>query len=183
MRILFVLSIKLTFSNSLERYTAAERSQHLIHHDPRIFGTSYVAHTSSVNGRNAFLDEPKSHIAVDYLQGLEQFREVGLPLRLPTQLWNEILTDSEVLRLDQLLQSCKVNTDEFKEIKNHIRNSKARLKTIKLKQHQRDWMKERREMKIVTRGRKIADTQQQRCAKLLDFIVSGEKNDSRADTG
>ena len=37
-----------------ERYTEVERSQHLTQGDPPVFGQSYVANTSSVDGQGAF---------------------------------------------------------------------------------------------------------------------------------
>ena len=66
----------------LERYTETERSQYLTQSDPRVFG-EYVANYSSVAGMRAFLDEEADHREVEYFQGLEQFREQGLPCQLP----------------------------------------------------------------------------------------------------
>ena len=43
--------------NYLERYTETERSQHTTQNDPRVYGQSYVANTSSCDGRRTFLDE------------------------------------------------------------------------------------------------------------------------------
>lgn len=60
----------------LERYTAVERSQHLTQADPRVFGQSYVANCSSIDGQGAFLDESADHRHVEYFQSLEKFRAI-----------------------------------------------------------------------------------------------------------
>jgi len=53
--------------------------------DPHVFGQSYVANTSSIDGQAAFLNEPGDHSHIEYFQGLEKFRERGLPCELPAQ--------------------------------------------------------------------------------------------------
>jgi hypothetical protein len=77
-----------------ERYTPVQRSQHLTQGDPRVFGQKYVAQTSSVAGQSAFLDEEADHEPIDYFQGLEQFRERGLPCELPCHLEEKVKLDS-----------------------------------------------------------------------------------------
>ena len=44
-------------TNSAEKYTSIERSQHLTQSDPRVFGDKYVANISSVDEKKAFLHE------------------------------------------------------------------------------------------------------------------------------
>ena len=61
-----------------ERYTEVQRSQYLTQGDPRIFGQSYVANTSSADDQAAFFYERADHCHIDYFQGLEKFREPGL---------------------------------------------------------------------------------------------------------
>jgi hypothetical protein len=53
-----------------EKYTSVQRSQHLTQADPRVFGQSYVANCSSVDGQAAFLREALDHRHVDYFQSL-----------------------------------------------------------------------------------------------------------------
>ena len=69
-----------------EIYTEVQRSQHLTQADPRIFGQSYVANTSSVDGQAVFLGEQVNHSHIDYFQSLEKFREPGLPCELPAHM-------------------------------------------------------------------------------------------------
>jgi hypothetical protein len=40
-----------------------------------VFGQSYVANFSSVDGQAAFRDEDSDHRHIEYFQGLEKFRE------------------------------------------------------------------------------------------------------------
>ena len=57
---------RFTDSKVAERYTSVQRSQHLTQADPRVFGQSYVANCSSVDGQAAFLREAPDHRHVDY---------------------------------------------------------------------------------------------------------------------
>ncbi len=88
------------------RYTEVERSQHINQTDPRVYGQSYVANTSSVCGKSAFLGETAQHDHVDYFQSFAKYREKGLPSKLPAEEEDAIRRDpqffkfeNEVLRL------------------------------------------------------------------------------------
>ena len=59
-----------------------QRSQHLTQADPRVFGVSYVANCSSVDGVGAFFGEKLDHRHIEYFQGLERFHEQDLPNKL-----------------------------------------------------------------------------------------------------
>jgi len=50
--------------------------------DPRVFGQSYVANCSSVDGQAAFREGESDHRHIDYFQSLEKFHEDGLPDKL-----------------------------------------------------------------------------------------------------
>ncbi len=82
------------------RYTEVERSQHINQTDPRVYGQSYVANTSSVCGKSAFLDEVAQHDHVDYFQSFANFREKGLPTKLPAEKEDAIRRDSQFLKLE-----------------------------------------------------------------------------------
>ncbi|KAH7126219.1 hypothetical protein B0J13DRAFT_673061 [Dactylonectria estremocensis] len=83
------------------RYTEVERSQHLTQADKAVFGQSYTADTSSCDGLSAFLREKPDHRAVEYFQGLTQFRHDGLPTRLPAALKDEVRHNSEIVEWDR----------------------------------------------------------------------------------
>lgn len=78
-----------------------ERSQHLTQADKAVFGQSYTADTSSCDGLSAFLREKPDHRAVEYFQGLTQFRHDGLPTRLPAALKDEVSHNSEIVEWDR----------------------------------------------------------------------------------
>ncbi|KAG5787880.1 hypothetical protein H9Q69_013047 [Fusarium xylarioides] len=81
-----------------ERYTEVERSQHLTQADKAVFGQSYTADTSSCDGLSAFLRHQPDHTAIEYFQGLSQFRHEGLPTQLPAVLKDKTSRHPEVLR-------------------------------------------------------------------------------------
>jgi hypothetical protein len=78
---------------------------------------------ASVDGQAAFLGERSDHTHIDYSQGLEKFRERGLPCQLPASRRS-------------LVASCRKT-----------------LTRLALRQHQEEWVRERRDWKILTRGK------------------------------
>ena len=83
----------LTNFELLERYTKVQRSQYLIQADPRIFGQSYVADCSSVDGQAIFLREANDHRHIEFFQGLKKFREPGLPYEFRVALEEDLDAD------------------------------------------------------------------------------------------
>ena len=83
-----------------ERYTEVERSQHITQADPRVYGDSYVANTSSVDGKSAFLNEVAQHDHIDFFQSFAQFREEGLPTNLPAERETAVRKDPALLILE-----------------------------------------------------------------------------------
>jgi hypothetical protein len=77
-----------------DRYGEVVRSQHITQSDPGVFGASYVAQTSSVDGESAFLNQPADRSAIEYFQGLEPFR---LPASLPRAMRNGLRNDPLVI--------------------------------------------------------------------------------------
>ena len=87
-----------------EIYTEVQRSQHLTQADPRIFGQSYVANMSSVDGQAAFLGERVDHSHIDYFQSLERFREQGLPCELPAHVEARLTQDPRLQEIEAEVQ-------------------------------------------------------------------------------
>jgi len=83
-----------------------QRSQHLTQAEPRIFGQSYVARTSSVDGHGALLGEAIAHNHTNYFQGLERFREPGLPCELPARQEEELKQDQKLVELEAKVRQC-----------------------------------------------------------------------------
>ncbi|KAI9767334.1 MAG: hypothetical protein M1840_005743 [Geoglossum simile] len=129
-----------------ERYNETERSQYITQNDPRIYGQSYVANTSSCDGRRAFLNEAAEHDHIEYFQGFGKFRENGLPRYLPAEKkkpsWKRMKDSSNIRR---------------GEASGEIRNYYNSLYRASLREYQTWWIQDRRDWKIRTGGRGQAD--------------------------
>lgn len=141
-----------------ERATAAERSQLLNQNDPNVFGQSYIANTSSIDGQSAFLDEPAKTRHIQYLQGVSRFHENGLPASLPAEKEALISQNPELLQLqeevEQLIKDC---ADEYtiSMAKQNLRRCRRQIKDEALRQYRVDWVQERRDWKILSRGKEL----------------------------
>jgi Protein of unknown function (DUF3435) len=125
-----------------ERYTETERSQHINHNDPRIYGQSYVANTSSCDGKRAFLDQESQHDHVEYFQGFSKFREMGLPHALPAEIEASLEYDLKLVGLNNHLQQLITKGAAVKEVKRaktQVRTCYERLKNAKLREYQDRW--------------------------------------------
>ena len=116
-------------------YTPAQRSQHLTQADINVFGTSYLARTSAVDGVHAFHDESIESDHITYFQGTRQFQESGLPCRLPASL-------------ERKLQAEKLSSSSYQK-----------RKKAELSKFQEQWVKARNEGKIKSRGQTISKHQ------------------------
>lgn len=56
-----------------ERHTPVQRSQHLTQGDSRVFGQSYVANCSSVDGQAAFQEKTSDLSHIEYFQSVGHF--------------------------------------------------------------------------------------------------------------
>lgn len=140
-----------------ERYTPVQRSQLLTQGDPRVFGQSYVADISSVDGQAAFLGEAAEHSHIEYFQSLEKFRERGLPCSLTAELEEQLHRDPKILELESEL-SAHVQSDPAAaiETKRNLTSYRKTLKRLTLRKYQEAWIRERRDWKILTRGKQQA---------------------------
>lgn len=140
-----------------EIYTEVQRSHHLTQADPRIFGQSYVANTSSVDGQAAFLGEQVDHSHIDYFQSLEKFREPGLPCELPAHIEESLRQDRRRQELElEVQKSSEKDPLHLKEFKKRLASYLKTLKGSALRQYQESWIQQRRDWKIITRGREQA---------------------------
>jgi hypothetical protein len=95
----------------------------------------------------AFLGEPADHRHVDYFQSLEKFHEPGLPCKLPARL--EEALKSEV---QALVQEGGAGS-ELDEAKGRWNSYHKALYRKTLRRYQKQWVQDRRDWKIVTRGK------------------------------
>ena len=153
------------------RYTAVELAQHINHTNPRIYGQSYVANTSAVCGKSAFLNEIAQHDHVDYFQSFAKFRENGLPTTLPTQKGDAIRRDPQLLELESDVQWLKIQrnpTCDIKAAKSKARAYRANLTKKKPPQYKFERIRERRNWKVKTRGKESPDDEKR--TDLLDIL-------------
>ncbi|KIW99637.1 uncharacterized protein Z518_11050 [Rhinocladiella mackenziei CBS 650.93] len=137
------------------RNTAVERSQHLTQADPRVFGQSYVANCSSVDGQAAFRDEESDQRHIEYFQSLEKFHEDGLPDKLPAHLEEELKQDPRLRELEtevQILTGPQGSNQAFSAAKRELTKYQRTLKRDALRQYQESWVRERRDWYVLTRG-------------------------------
>lgn len=113
-----------------ERYTEVERSQHITQKDYRVFGTAYIANTSSIDGKSAFFDEPAQHDYINYFQSFKRFHKKGLPTSLPAEKMAAIRKDPHFAELQnevERLQFSKAAKREIKKAQNKVRSYQSSL--------------------------------------------------------
>lgn len=145
----------------LGRYTAVERSQHLLQNDTRVFSQSYVVNCSAVDGQAAFRGEESDHRHVEYFQGLERFHETGLPTRLPAHLGKDLEQDPQLCDLQAEVQRLRVEgrNRDFSAAQRRLTTYSRKLKKDALDLYRECWIQERRDWIVETRGREQADNE------------------------
>jgi LPS O-antigen subunit length determinant protein (WzzB/FepE family) len=107
--------------------------------DLKVFGDSYVANTSSVDGKSAFLNEPAQHDHIEYFQSSEKFRENGLPTNLSAEKEAEVKRDLRFLALEGIITQLKeygASPSESKTAKNKTHSYHSSLLKKALEQYQ-----------------------------------------------
>jgi hypothetical protein len=107
---------------------------------------------------DAFLEEQADHREVDYFQGLEQFREQGLPCQLPAAEQDKLEDDSVLRELRTTLRALTLNgpSSAVNEAKNQLSTYRKALERETLRKYQKQWIQDRRVWKILTRGKERA---------------------------
>jgi hypothetical protein len=106
----------------------------------------------------AFLGEPAEHRHVDYFQGLEQFRESGLPYELPAAKRDELEDDPRLRELQAEVRALTESgaSPELNDAKTRLSTYRRTLERDTLRQYQKQWIRDRRVWKILTRGKERA---------------------------
>jgi len=146
--------------NYLERYTETERSQHITQNDPRVYGQSYVANTSSCDGRRAFLNEAAQHDHVEYFQGFSKFCEKGLPCILPAEKEAALENDEQLIELRGRIQQLTIKGASSKDIRLAKVKAHTYYKSLyreNLREYQTWWVQDRRDWKIKMGGKEQAE--------------------------
>ena len=120
-----------------------------------MFGRDYVVNCSSVDGQAVFRGEQIDHSHINYFQGYEQFREEGLPCRLPAHIEDDIANEPVIRELVDKLQAAATE-EASTEAKRCLSNARRRIKRERRRQYQKDWAQERRDWQVITRGEETA---------------------------
>ena len=120
-----------------------------------------MANCSSVDGQAAFLGEAAEHDHIDYFQGLQKFRERGLPCILPANIQASLTQDPKILTLKRKVEQLELGetTDpcEVSRAEKEIQSYQNRLKKEALKQYKQDWVRQQRDQKIFTKGEELSE--------------------------
>ncbi|KAL4861011.1 hypothetical protein BDV12DRAFT_191363 [Aspergillus spectabilis] len=124
-----------------KRNGSAPVSQIMAHRGPSTFPEHYQAHCSSIDTVGAVLDEEDQSDHIEYFQGYVQYYERGLPGELPAEIKG--------------IESFAQNHDEDSLKKKNLEYRKAlvRHRLFELKQYQNRWVQEKRDQKIINRGK------------------------------
>ncbi len=123
-----------------------------------------MANTSSVDGRSAFLNEPAQHDHIDYFQSFAKSREKGLPSRLPADREDAIRRDSQLLEFESKVHRLKKGNGTASQIKaaeSKVRGYRATLTKKSLQQYKLEWVRQRRDWKVTTRGKERPNDDEQ----------------------
>ena len=110
-----------------------------------------------MDGKSAFHGEPAQYDDVECFQSFALHREEGLPCHLPAELEAAILHDSEFVQLKNCV--CRLEAEnapdtQICQAKNRARSHRSTLVRRHLKEYRCDWVRKRRDWKILTRGKK-----------------------------
>ena len=123
-----------------------------------------MANTSSVDGRSAFLNEPAQYDHVDYFQSFAKFHEKGLPSKLPADREDTIRRDSQLLEFKNEVHRLKKGhgtASQIKAAESKVRGYQASLTKKSLQQYKLEWIRQRRDWKVKTRGKERPNDDEQ----------------------
>jgi len=161
-----------------ENYTPAQRSQHLIQTDPKVYGQYYMANCSSVDGATAFRGGQSDNRHIDYFQSFESQHEDGLPTKLPAVKLNAV--ENELRGLIEETQTA-TTADTTKDAKRRLGNTRRRLLAKRLREYQYEWYDEREKWKITSRGKESTnDPLKEDIVRALCELIPERKRFSKA---
>lgn len=123
--------------------------------DRRVFGQSYVANVSSCDGFAAFRGEKPDHTAVEYFQGISQFRQPGLPTRLPAAQKDELRQLPEITAYDQDITEAP-DEERRNRAKRDRQNALRKVEKTALKEYRQDRLGKLRRERLLKGSRSQA---------------------------
>lgn len=143
------------------KHGSALVSQIYGHKDAGTYPKHYLLHCSSIDTVSAVLGEEDQSAHIEYFQGFESFYEQGFPGELPAEIEAQILQAPELTeirgRMEQL-KVTKVDQEPLAAEKLNYRKTLIRLRLAGLKAYQNQWLRERRDQRILSKGKEELPT-------------------------
>lgn len=105
------------------------------------------------------MEEASDHRHIDYFQSVDRFLEPGLPSELPARLQDELNHDERLCELQEKANSLvrdETARADVSEARRRLANYRRKLHSQALRAYQKRWVRERRDWKILTGGKKQA---------------------------
>lgn len=138
------------------RHGSALVSQIYGHKGAGTYPKDYLLHCSSIDTVSAVLDEEDQSEHIEYFQGFERFYEPGLPGKLPAGIEQSILVNPELLEIRSRIERLEDQNADKESINAERLNYKktvVRHRLFELKEYQARWVRERRDQRILNRGK------------------------------
>lgn len=167
------------FTLRLGKYGSALVSQIYGHEDSKTYANDYVLHYSSINTVAAVLDEDPDKDGdsehIEYFQGFNKYYEPGLPGSLPAEVEHKILQKPELLDIKDRITHLKTQNDNMRLIDyetKHYKKTLLRHRLFELKEYQRRWVREKRDQRILNRGKEETPAlEKDVCTQALALIM------------
>ncbi|KAJ5917592.1 hypothetical protein N7466_011146 [Penicillium verhagenii] len=145
------------------------------HKDAGTYPKDYLLHCSSIDTVSAVLGEEEQSDHIEYFQGFERFHERGLPGELTAEIEASIRQEPELVdrkfRIEQL-ESSNSDRESIAAEKLSYRKALLRLRLTGLKQYQSRWIQERRDQRILSRGKEEpAFTENDVCMRAQSLLM------------
>jgi hypothetical protein len=108
---------------------------------------------------NSLLGNKPDTTLADYFQGFSQFHERGLPCELPAERLTELKCDPVLIEIDREIEVAKAygTAEEIQNLERKRKNERRKIYAAELRNFQTEWVQERQEWKILTRGKLSPD--------------------------
>ncbi|KAJ5471326.1 hypothetical protein N7530_008683 [Penicillium desertorum] len=141
---------------STGKHGSALVSQIYGHKDAGTYPKEYLLHCSSIDTVSAVLGEEEQSSHIEYFQGFERFYERGLPGELPAGIEASILQMPEVVDIRRRIKQLEASNSDKRVTaaeKLNYRKTLIRLRLASLKEYQNRWVREKRDQRILNRGK------------------------------
>ncbi|KAI3240761.1 hypothetical protein DTO012A7_2460 [Penicillium roqueforti] len=138
------------------KHGSALVSQIYGHKDAGTYPKEYLLHCSSIDTVSAVLGEEEHSSHIEYFQGFERFYERGLPGELPAEIEASILQTPEVVDIRHRIKQLEASNSDKNVTaaeKLNYRKILIRLRLASLKEYQNRWVREKRDQRILNRGK------------------------------